>query len=167
VQTDARISKVHKLERQFKCKYCSPCFKAKNEANRHENSLHIRGETWKCVAINDFTKISQNSTERASRPDTQVSLVDICSFCGEDFPSQPSPDWSLRDYHLTSVHKIDGRDKHRSFHRVDHYLQYVVHFHEGQRGPWLTELEELAWWEDNQAGDKEGDSSTTATTKFI
>ena len=84
---------------------------------RHEGSLYIKNKTWKCVIITDFTDVFRSLIKRVSRPDVQISSVDICSFYGKEFFNDSSSDWSFRNDHLTSVHKIDGCNKYQSFHR--------------------------------------------------
>ncbi|CAG9955948.1 unnamed protein product, partial [Clonostachys rosea f. rosea IK726] len=38
--------KAHEAEKQYNCQYCGNRFKNKNEAEQHQNSLHVRRHSW-------------------------------------------------------------------------------------------------------------------------
>jgi len=42
------------MEKQYICQYCHNRFKNKNEAERHQNSLHLRRHSWSCSALTSF-----------------------------------------------------------------------------------------------------------------
>ncbi|KAK1908411.1 hypothetical protein P3342_009260 [Pyrenophora teres f. teres] len=43
--------RLHELEKQYICQYCPNRFKNKNEAERHQNSLHLRRHSWSCATL--------------------------------------------------------------------------------------------------------------------
>ncbi|KAK5079441.1 hypothetical protein LTS08_000009 [Lithohypha guttulata] len=90
----------HEKEKQYTCTYCHNRFKNKNEAERHQNSLHLRKQSWSCAAISTY----QAAFYPAACPNSRNVASDTCGFCGEEFSSQP-PNWEERIEHLTTIHK--------------------------------------------------------------
>ncbi|KAF9767927.1 hypothetical protein IL306_014841, partial [Fusarium sp. DS 682] len=74
---------AHEAEKQYKCSFCGNRFKAKNEAERHENSLHVRRHSWSCSALSGYDKAFHESTNRPGEADT-------CGYCGDEFPRSGS-----------------------------------------------------------------------------
>jgi hypothetical protein len=69
----------HEAEKQYRYSYYPNRFKNKNEAERHQNSLHLRRNSWSCSAITSFQGAFHDSQTRPGEADT-------CSYCGLDFP---------------------------------------------------------------------------------
>jgi len=142
----------HASEKQYSCQYCNNKFKNKNEAERHQNSLHLRRHSWSCATL-------ANTYERAFHPPTAVpppppnpnsqlapspnelSAVDICGYCGKEFSNQPHPDWEERISHLTNIHKFGECNQSKKFFRADHFRQHLKHSHAGTSGKWTNQLE--------------------------
>lgn len=126
------------MEKQYACQYCNNRFKNKNEAERHQNSLHLRRHSWSCAAMSTFQAAFHPSTTTGGQ-----SLFDVCGFCGEEFPNQPVPNWDLRADHLTNVHKFGECNQSKKFFRADHFRQHLKHSHAGQSGKWTNMLESV------------------------
>ncbi|EPS35706.1 hypothetical protein H072_10837 [Dactylellina haptotyla CBS 200.50] len=125
--------KMHEMEKQYGCKYCTHRFKNKNEAERHQNSLHLRKHSWCCSAI-------ASTPEAAFHPSTtKHNYVDVCGYCGEEFANPP--DWQARHDHLSEVHKFGECNQNKKFFRADHFRQHLKHTHAGTSGKWANVLE--------------------------
>ncbi|KAH0547884.1 hypothetical protein GP486_008375 [Trichoglossum hirsutum] len=123
---------MHENEKQYECHYCHNRFKNKNEAERHQNSLHLRRHSWSCAAL--------AGVEAAFHPSTaKLNMTDVCGYCGEEFPNPPN--WDLRFDHLTTVHKYGECNKTKKFFRADHFRQHLKHSHAGTSGKWTNMLE--------------------------
>ncbi|KAF2721443.1 hypothetical protein K431DRAFT_303428 [Polychaeton citri CBS 116435] len=123
--------KLHESEKQYTCAYCSNRFKNKNEAERHQNSLHLRRHSWSCAAL--------SSVEAAFQPAPSGNGTDACGYCGEEFPSPAS--WAARHDHLNHVHKFGECNQTKKFYRADHFRQHLKHSHSGTSGKWTNTLE--------------------------
>jgi len=124
---------MHESEKQYQCQYCSNRFKNKNEAERHQNSLHLRRHSWSCAALAGAQAAFHQS---ATNPATH----DSCGYCGEEFPNNP-PDWKARASHLNHVHKFGECNQAKKFFRADHFRQHLKHSHAGASGRWTNQLE--------------------------
>jgi hypothetical protein len=139
---------AHEQEKQYECAYCKNRFKNKNEAERHQNSLHLRRHSWSCAALAGYEAVFHIST---NRPD-----ADTCGYCGEDFPrsgkalSSPNgpttshateQDWDIRVNHLQEMHKFGECNHAKKFFRADHFRQHLKHSHAGTSGKWTNMLE--------------------------
>ncbi|KAF1921925.1 hypothetical protein BDU57DRAFT_66519 [Ampelomyces quisqualis] len=124
--------RVHELEKQYICLYCPNRFKNKNEAERHQNSLHLRRHSWACSAL---TSIQCAFHPSPIRP----AAMDICAYCGEEFPNPA--DWDARSEHLNHVHKFGECNQAKKFFRADHFRQHLKHSHAGTSGKWTNLLE--------------------------
>ena len=128
------------MEKQYKCAFCQNRFKNKNEAERHQNSLHIRHHSWSCAAISGYeAAFHPASTTPTSQPQ-RVHSGDVCGFCGEEFSNFPR-DWQARVEHLTSIHKFGECNQTKKFFRADHFRQHLKHSHAGTSGKWTNMLE--------------------------
>jgi len=140
---------IHEQEKQYECAYCRNRFKNKNEAERHQNSLHLRRHSWSCAALSGYAAAFHPSPSHASNSDT-------CGYCGEEFPrsgtSSPSPngppiavateqDWDIRIVHLQEMHKFGECNHAKKFFRADHFRQHLKHSHAGTSGKWTNMLE--------------------------
>ncbi|KAI6778737.1 uncharacterized protein J7T54_000771 [Emericellopsis cladophorae] len=136
--------KAHTAEKQYNCQYCGNRFKNKNEAERHQNSLHVRSHSWSCSALSAFELAFHEATARPGEADT-------CGYCGVDFPrsgvaangskvATPS-DWDERMFHLNDTHKFRQCNLSKKFFRADHFRQHLKHSHAGLSGKWTNLLE--------------------------
>ncbi|OLN86580.1 hypothetical protein CCHL11_10348 [Colletotrichum chlorophyti] len=137
---------AHESEKQYECSFCGNRFKNKNEAERHQNSLHVRRHSWSCSALNGYDRAFHDSTNRPGEADT-------CGYCGEEFPrngrgpgaSAPrhatDQDWEERIRHLQEVHKFRECNSSKKFFRADHFRQHLKHSHAGTSGKWTNMLE--------------------------
>ncbi len=140
-------TRTHQMEKQYTCQYCNNRFKNKNEAERHQNSLHLRRQSWSCAAISNYQAAFHQSSSPTS-PSTGVSQFDVCGYCGEEFANLPQPDWDRRVDHLTNVHKFGECNQAKKFFRADHFRQHLKHSHAGQSGKWTNLLENVCMREE-------------------
>ncbi|KAL5435284.1 hypothetical protein PMIN06_011137 [Paraphaeosphaeria minitans] len=124
--------RVHELEKQYTCQFCPNRFKNKNEAERHQNSLHLRRHSWSCAALAGVQASFHPSP-------THSGLADVCGYCGEEFPLPPN--WDARTEHLNHVHKFGECNQAKKFFRADHFRQHLKHSHAGTSGKWTNMLE--------------------------
>lgn len=132
--------RAHEMEKQYSCQYCNNRFKNKNEAERHQNSLHLRRHSWSCASLVSF----QSAFHGSGSPTCQTNAGpshDTCGYCGEEFPNYPRPDWDRRFEHLTTVHKFGECNNAKKFFRADHFRQHLKHSHAGTSGKWTNILE--------------------------
>ena len=148
------------MKKQYTCQYCSNRFKNKNEAERHQNSLHLRRHSWSCAAVSSYQAAFHPSSSTASSSPGSAQ-TDICGYCGEEFPNLPQPDWDRRTDHLTNVHKFGECNQAKKFFRADHFRQHLKHSHAGQSGKW-TNLLETACLREEVFQDNAGASPTTS-----
>lgn len=134
---------AHEQEKQYECAYCRNRFKNKNEAERHQNSLHLRRHSWSCAALFNCAAAFHTSSTRPNEADT-------CGYCGEDFPRSgmdsgmpvtTEQNWNVRISHLTEVHKFRECNHAKKFFRADHFRQHLKHSHAGTSGKWTNMLE--------------------------
>ncbi|KAF6821820.1 C2H2 finger domain-containing protein [Colletotrichum plurivorum] len=137
---------AHEAEKQYECSFCGNRFKNKNEAERHQNSLHVRRHSWSCSALHSYDRAFHDSTNRPGEADT-------CGYCGEEFsrngrgPGATAPrhatdqDWEERIRHLQEVHKFRECNASKKFYRADHFRQHLKHSHAGTSGKWTNMLE--------------------------
>ncbi|KAG9238394.1 hypothetical protein BJ875DRAFT_367973 [Amylocarpus encephaloides] len=140
---------AHEQEKQYQCAYCNNRFKNKNEAERHQNSLHLRKHSWSCAALSGYPAAFFISGICPNQADN-------CGYCGQDFPrsglSLPSAagpqipvatdrDWDLRIAHLQEMHKFGECNHAKKFFRADHFRQHLKHSHAGTSGKWTNILE--------------------------
>ncbi|KAF2709306.1 hypothetical protein K504DRAFT_476657 [Pleomassaria siparia CBS 279.74] len=124
--------RTHELEKQYICQYCPNRFKNKNEAERHQNSLHLRLHSWSCAALAGVRAAYHASP-------THSAAADVCGYCGEEF-SNPA-NWDARSEHLNHVHKFGECNQAKKFFRADHFRQHLKHSHSGTSGKWTNMLE--------------------------
>ncbi|KAL8681700.1 MAG: hypothetical protein Q9186_002217 [Xanthomendoza sp. 1 TL-2023] len=140
---------THESEKQYACNYCHNRFKNKNEAERHQNSLHVRRHSWSCATLaGQYERVFHPSTSIPSQhpnqpppPEDTVAATDICGYCGQEFSNEPQPDWGDRVAHLTNVHKFGECNQAKKFFRADHFRQHLKHSHAGTSGKWTNMLE--------------------------
>jgi hypothetical protein len=143
---------AHEAEKQYECNYCGNRFKNKNEAERHQNSLHVRRHSWSCSALSGYDRAFHDSPNRPGEADT-------CGYCGLDFPRSgmgpgsgalnggimpryaTEKDIEERNQHLQGVHKFRECNSSKKFFRADHFRQHLKHSHAGTSGKWTNMLE--------------------------
>ncbi|KOS20248.1 Zinc finger protein 549 [Escovopsis weberi] len=143
---------AHEAEKQYECSFCGNRFKNKNEAERHQNSLHVRRHSWSCSALAGYYRAFHESTVRPGQ-------ADACGYCGEEFSrSGVAPrsaamsggmslrhatdqDWDERIRHLQEIHKFRECNSSKKFYRADHFRQHLKHSHAGTSGKWTNMLE--------------------------
>jgi hypothetical protein len=148
IVSNLKIS-AHEQEKQYECAYCRNRFKNKNEAERHQNSLHLRRHSWSCAALSGYAAAFHSSPTRPNE-------ADACGYCGEEFlrsgvssPSQgrhqvavvTEQDWEIRVVHLQEMHKFRECNHAKKFFRADHFRQHLKHSHAGTSGKWTNMLE--------------------------
>ncbi|KAE8150160.1 hypothetical protein BDV25DRAFT_115003 [Aspergillus avenaceus] len=150
--------RAHEMEKQYSCLFCNNRFKNKNEAERHQNSLHLRRHSWSCAALPGY----QTAFHPSSSPSHQTGSGpshDSCGYCGEEFPNFPQPDWDRRFEHLTTVHKFGECNNAKKFYRADHFRQHLKHSHAGTSGKWTNILENACMKEEAPPEPRNGSSS--------
>lgn len=154
--------RAHEMEKQYSCQFCNNRFKNKNEAERHQNSLHLRRHSWSCAALPNYQAAFHPSgtspSSSQSNSGGSTSSHDICGYCGEEFPNFPQPDWDLRFEHLTGVHKFGECNNAKKFFRADHFRQHLKHSHAGTSGKWTNILENACMKEEAPPESKNGQS---------
>jgi hypothetical protein len=142
--------RLHELEKQYTCAYCPNRFKNKNEAERHQNSLHLRHHSWSCATL--------AGPEAAFHSALSGNGTDVCGYCGEEFPNPPQLE--ERAEHLNIVHKSGECNKVKKFFRADHFRQHLKHSHAGTSGKWTNMLEN-ACMKDEPLPEKRAGAITT------
>ncbi|MCJ1401725.1 hypothetical protein MMC11_004942 [Xylographa trunciseda] len=141
----------HQNEKQYVCQYCHNRFKNKNEAERHQNSLHLRRHSWSCATLDrDYQAAfhpcnaippNTNANHAPAQQPGMPAEYDVCGYCGEQYPNFPTQDWVARSNHLTQVHKFGECNQSKKFFRADHFRQHLKHSHAGTSGKWTNMLE--------------------------
>ncbi|OJD21885.1 hypothetical protein ACJ73_06772 [Blastomyces percursus] len=139
---------AHEMEKQYTCQFCNKRFKNKNEAERHQNSLHLRRHSWSCAALSGVEAAFHPSASANCQSPTGPSH-DTCGYCGDEFANFPQPDWDRRIDHLTSVHKFGECNQAKKFYRADHFRQHLKHSHAGASGKWTNILENACMKEES------------------
>ncbi|CAJ2511693.1 Uu.00g073180.m01.CDS01 [Anthostomella pinea] len=144
---------THEAEKQYECSFCGNRFKNKNEAERHQNSLHVRRHSWSCSALlmSSYDRAFHESTNRPGEADS-------CGYCGEEFARNGGAgrsrhptelDWDERLRHLQDVHKFRECNSSKKFFRADHFRQHLKHSHAGTSGKWTNMLENACMLEED------------------
>ena len=129
------------MEKQYTCQFCHNRFKNKNEAERHQNSLHLRPHSWSCAALGARYQDAFHPSTSPGSQSPSGPAVDACGYCGEEFSNFPQPDWDRRLDHLTNAHKFGECNQAKKFFRADHFRQHLKHSHAGTPGKWTNMLE--------------------------
>jgi hypothetical protein len=143
---------THEAEKQRSCSFCGNRFKNRNEAGRHENSVHVRRHSWSCSALSAYDKAFHDSVNTPGEADT-------CGYCGDEFPRSgcvsgtgglsgniaplhaTKQDWDERIRHLQEVHEFRQCNSSKKFFRADHFRQHLKYAHGGKSGKWNKTLE--------------------------
>ncbi|KAK4222381.1 hypothetical protein QBC38DRAFT_460465 [Podospora fimiseda] len=140
--------RIHEAEKQYECSFCGNRFKNKNEAERHQNSLHVRRHSWSCSALTGYPRAFHDSTATPGEADT-------CGYCGKEFgrngpnATVSDDDWEKRVRHLQDVHKFRECNASKKFFRADHFRQHLKHSHAGTSGKWTNMLENACMIEED------------------
>ncbi|KAF9887872.1 hypothetical protein FE257_009532 [Aspergillus nanangensis] len=157
--------RAHEMEKQYSCLFCNNRFKNKNEAERHQNSLHLRRHSWSCAALPGYQAAFHPSSSTSSQTPSGPSH-DTCGYCGEEFSNFPQPDWDRRFEHLTSVHKFGECNNAKKFFRADHFRQHLKHSHAGTSGKWTNILENACMKEEAPPEPKNSNSAMVADNYY-
>lgn len=165
------FSRQHESEKQYRCQWCSNRFKNKNEAERHQNSLHLRRQSWSCAALTaNYDTAFFLSTEvlpttnTPAQPQAGDPGFDSCGYCGIKFSNNPR-NWDERARHLDHVHKYRECNQSRKFFRADHFRQHLKHSHAGKSGKWTTRLEQACVREEPTPGPSDSQSGPNTPTQ--
>lgn len=150
------------MEKQYTCQYCHNRFKNKNEAERHQNSLHLRKYSWSCAALPCYQAAFHPLTHLAAQMNSGPSH-DVCGYCGKEFPNFPHQDWEQRFEHLTNVHKFGECNRAKKFFRADHFRQHLKHSHTGTSGKWTSILENSCVKDEYPTGGEGGENASNAS----
>lgn len=105
----------------YQCTFCTETFKTKHNWQRHEKSLHLSLEQWKCSP--------QGPTER--NPDSGELQ---CVYCGQIDPSQNH----ISEHNYAACQHRDVGE--RTFYRKDHLQQHLKLVHDTKFMSWPMEL---------------------------
>jgi hypothetical protein len=131
---------AHEAIKQYKCGYCNNRFKNKNEAERHQNSLHLRHYSWSCAALGTVADaFHARPPAYPGAPHSSAGGGDTCCYCGKLFDNPP--DWQRRTDHLLLDHKFGECNQNKKFFRADHFRQHLKHSHTAVVGKWTNYLE--------------------------
>ncbi len=144
---------AHTAEKQYECSFCGNRFKNKNEAERHQNSLHVRRHSWSCSALTSYERAFHESTSNPGEADS-------CGYCGKEFERTGPPgdqngrfitdkDLEERIVHLQDTHKFRECNSSKKFYRADHFRQHLKHSHAGTSGKWTNMLENACMMEED------------------
>ena len=153
--------------------FCQNKFKNKNEAERHQNSIHRRTNSWSCAELERhddafFPTTSFNPTTTGGQYQTSpqatngTSPTDLCGYCGEEFSNEPR-DPEARQQHLLSVHKFGECNRAKKFYRADHFRQHLKHSHAGKNGKHTNALEQRCARDENPPLSSDNSQSSTPT----
>lgn len=139
-----RQHRAHESENQYECSFCGIKFKNKNEAERLQNSMHLRRYAWSCSNLSGYDRAFSESNIHPGQCDT-------CGFCGDDFSRSgqgdgqtkytTDQDWDERIRHLQESHNFGNCNATKKFFRADHFRQHLKHSHTGVGGKWTATLE--------------------------
>ncbi|KAI0555638.1 hypothetical protein F4679DRAFT_519291 [Xylaria curta] len=141
----AEALSAHEREKQYECSYCGNRFKTKNEAERHQNSLHIRRQSWACSELHEA-----GYTHAFRRSSAQAGDNTTCCYCGVEVSETSARDdgnllaegiWDARLRHLKDVHKFGECNISKKFYRADHFRQHLRHSHAAVLGDGTSQLE--------------------------
>ncbi|KAK0725108.1 hypothetical protein B0H67DRAFT_481228 [Lasiosphaeris hirsuta] len=135
--------KIHEAENPYECSFCGNRFKNKNEAERHQNSLHLCRDNWSCSVMTGYEQLFFDSRVNPGESDT-------CGYCGEEFPRSgcnatgvfiTDHNWEERIHHLQGIHRFRECNPSKKFFSADHFRQHLKYGHAGISGIWTDELE--------------------------
>lgn len=111
---------LHELAGQNKCSFCGKRFKSKNEAWRHESSLHVRRRFWTCFALSRYEDAFHDSLGHSRE-------LGVCCYCGEEFPRNrhATGSRSHSDDGLPLQATKNGEERRRHLHDV-HKFQCCI-----------------------------------------
>ncbi|KAI0109046.1 hypothetical protein GGR51DRAFT_514136 [Nemania sp. FL0031] len=143
----AEALRAHEREKQHECTYCGNRFKTKNEAERHQNSLHIRRQSWSCSKLLDAGYI-----HAFRRSPDQAADEATCCYCGISISESSMRNdggppaegiWDARLQHLKDAHRFGECITSKQFYRADHFRQHLKHSHAAIVGDGTSHLETI------------------------
>ncbi|KAK4073358.1 hypothetical protein Purlil1_13028 [Purpureocillium lilacinum] len=111
----AEALSAHEAEKLYECSFCGSRFKNKNEALRHQESLHVRRRSWACSAISEYKRTFHDSKTRPGE-------YDACGYCGKEFPRSGCSPGSM-------AHTVDMALRHATEHDWEERFQHVNSLH--------------------------------------
>ncbi|KAI0469196.1 hypothetical protein F4859DRAFT_505513 [Xylaria cf. heliscus] len=141
---NAAALSAHEREKQYECSYCGNRFKTKNESERHQNSLHIRRQSWSCSEL-----LGANYVHTFRRNLAQAGDDATCCYCGINITETNAENgniategiWDARLKHLKDAHKFGECNTFKKFYRADHFRQHLRHSHAAILGDGTSHLE--------------------------
>ncbi|KAK2668223.1 hypothetical protein RAB80_015603 [Fusarium oxysporum f. sp. vasinfectum] len=130
-QTRQNINTTREREttkRRYQCTFCTDAFKTKHDWQRHETTMHLTLERWKCSRYGPTIQ----------QPDGNS----YCIFCNCPNPSTEHPE--LHNYSACAAQPESAR----LFHRKDHLRQHLRLFHQGcnfndSMKSWLSSIDDV------------------------
>ncbi|QKD62996.2 uncharacterized protein FOBCDRAFT_254748 [Fusarium oxysporum Fo47] len=130
-QTRQNINTTREREtakRRYQCTFCTDAFKTKHDWQRHETTMHLTLEQWKCSRYGPTIQ----------QPDGNS----YCIFCNCPNPSTEHPE--LHNYSACAAQPESAR----LFHRKDHLRQHLRLFHQGcnfndSMKSWLSSIDDV------------------------
>ncbi|KAF4334075.1 homeobox and c2h2 transcription factor [Fusarium beomiforme] len=113
--------------RRYQCTFCTDAFKTKHDWQRHETTMHLSLEQWKCSRYGPTVH----------KPHGEI----CCVFC--DCPNPSIDHAELHNYSACAAQP----DEARLFRRKDHLRQHLRLFHQGcnfneSMKSWLTSIDD-------------------------
>ncbi|KAM5380350.1 hypothetical protein ACJZ2D_003452 [Fusarium nematophilum] len=113
--------------RRYQCTFCTDAFKTKHDWQRHETTMHLSLEQWKCSRFGPVIQRDGHS---------------YCVFCEHSDPPADHPE--LHNYSAC----VAQPDEARLFRRKDHMRQHLRLFHRGcsfndSMESWLSSIDEV------------------------
>ncbi|PTD02124.1 hypothetical protein HYE67_000223 [Fusarium culmorum] len=117
-----------RTKRRYQCTFCTDAFKTKHDWQRHETTMHLSLEQWKCSRYGPTM----------NRPDGKT----YCIFCNCPDPTAEHPE--LHNYSACVAQPGEAR----LFHRKDHLRQHLRLFHQGcnfndSMKSWLSSVDDI------------------------
>ncbi|KAL5590004.1 hypothetical protein FOVSG1_011871 [Fusarium oxysporum f. sp. vasinfectum] len=115
-------------KRRYQCTFCTDAFKTKHDWQRHETTMHLTLDQWKCSRYGPTIQ----------QPDGNS----YCIFCNCPNPSTEHPE--LHNYSACAAQPESAR----LFHRKDHLRQHLRLFHQGcnfndSMKSWLSSIDDV------------------------
>ncbi|KAG5659455.1 hypothetical protein KAF25_002014 [Fusarium avenaceum] len=127
-QQMSSIQDAERAKRRYQCTFCTDAFKTKHDWQRHETTMHLSLEQWKCSRYGPTI----------NRPDGKT----YCIFCNCLDPTAEHPE--LHNYAAC----VAQPEEARLFHRKDHLRQHLRLFHQGcnindSMKSWLSSVDDV------------------------
>ncbi|CVL11701.1 uncharacterized protein FPRN_14923 [Fusarium proliferatum] len=115
-------------KRRYQCTFCTDAFKTKHDWQRHETTMHLTLEQWKCSRYGPIIQQTDGNS--------------YCIFCKCLNPSTDHPE--THNYSACAAQPESAR----LFHRKDHLRQHLRLFHQGcnfndSMKSWLSSIDDV------------------------